>query len=70
MINTVSGQAIPAGLHVRMSMKTGEKEAKLMDGDSGMKYWKTGDKEGIPLKFGKLEHMKQEESLKKDNCRS
>lgn len=41
------GQAIPAGLHVRMSMKTGEKEAKLMDGDSGMKYWKTGDKEGI-----------------------
>lgn len=41
------GQAIPAGLHVRMSMKTGEKEAKLMDGDNGMKYWKAGDKEGM-----------------------
>lgn len=41
------GQAIPAGLHVRMSMKTGEKEAKLMEGDSGMKYWKSGDKEGM-----------------------
>ena len=46
-LTSLSGQAIPAGLHVRMSMQTGEKEAKLMDGDSGMKYWKSEGKEGI-----------------------
>ncbi|CAC5389306.1 SIL1 [Mytilus coruscus] len=40
------GQAIPAGLHVRMNMQTGENEAKLMDGDDGHKYWKIGEKEG------------------------
>ena len=32
------GQAIPAGLHVRMNLQTGLKEAKLMDGDDGSKY--------------------------------
>lgn len=32
------GQGIPAGLHVRMNLQTGEKEAKLMDGDDGSKY--------------------------------
>lgn len=31
-------QGIPAGLHVRMNLQTGEKEAKLMDGDDGSKY--------------------------------
>lgn len=43
------GQAIPKGLHVRLNMKTGEREAKLMDGDDGMKYkyWKLGDKQGM-----------------------
>lgn len=41
------GQAIPAGLHVRLNMENGQKEAKLMDGDDGNKYWKLGDKEGM-----------------------
>ena len=27
------GQAIPAGLHVRLNMKTGKREAKLLDQD-------------------------------------
>ena len=51
MAPIVIGQAIPAGLHVRMDMTTGEREAKLMDGDSGMKYWKNGDKEGMFVYF-------------------
>ena len=42
----VTGQVLPEGLHVRMNLKTGKNEAKLMDGDNGMKYWKTGDNEG------------------------
>ncbi|XP_013389967.1 nucleotide exchange factor SIL1 isoform X2 [Lingula anatina] len=41
------GQAIPKGLHVRMNLQTGHKEAKLMDGDSGIKYWQQGDKRGM-----------------------
>ena len=41
-----AGQAIPAGLHVRLNLETGEREAKLMAGDSGLKYWKSGDREG------------------------
>lgn len=40
-------QAIPAGLHVRLNLETGKKEAKLMDGDDGHKYWKLGDKQGM-----------------------
>lgn len=32
------GQGIPPGLHVRMNLQTGQKEAKLLDGDDGMKY--------------------------------
>jgi nucleotide exchange factor SIL1 len=39
-------QAIPAGLRVRLNLETGKKEAKLMDGDDGHKYWKSGDKQG------------------------
>ncbi|XP_022091888.1 nucleotide exchange factor SIL1-like [Acanthaster planci] len=35
-----AGQAIPAGLHVQISLKTGEKMAKLMDGDDGERYRK------------------------------
>ena len=29
----VTGQAIPRGLHVRMNLQTGVKEAKLLDPD-------------------------------------
>ncbi|XP_071792694.1 nucleotide exchange factor SIL1-like [Asterias amurensis] len=35
-----AGQAIPAGLHVQMNLQTGEKMAKLMEGDDGRKYVK------------------------------
>ncbi|ESP03726.1 hypothetical protein LOTGIDRAFT_237555 [Lottia gigantea] len=41
------GQAIPAGLHVRLNMKTGEREAKLNEGDTKPKYWKLGEKQGM-----------------------
>ena len=34
------GQSIPAGLHVRMNLQTGQKEAKLMEGDDGTKFKK------------------------------
>lgn len=37
------GQGIPAGLHVRMNLQTGVKEAKLMDGDDGSKYQSNKD---------------------------
>lgn len=40
------GQAVPSGLHVRLNLETGEKEAKLMEGDDGMKYWREGDRQG------------------------
>ncbi|KAK3723844.1 hypothetical protein QZH41_019531 [Actinostola sp. cb2023] len=33
-----AGQAIPRGLHVQMSLQTGKKQAKLMDGDDGERY--------------------------------
>lgn len=42
-----NGQAIPAGLHVRLNLETGLNEAKLMEGDTDSKYWKAGDKEGM-----------------------
>ena len=28
-----AGQAIPPGLHVRLNLQTGEREAKLLDGE-------------------------------------
>ena len=31
---------------MRMNLQTGLKEAKLMDGDDGVKYWKEGEREG------------------------
>lgn len=41
------GQAIPAGLHVRMNLETGSREAKLMDGENEFKYWQDGDRQGM-----------------------
>ncbi|XP_033757521.1 nucleotide exchange factor SIL1-like [Pecten maximus] len=41
------GQSVPAGLHVRMNLQTGDREAKLMEGDEESKYWKSGDREGM-----------------------
>ncbi|XP_050399018.1 nucleotide exchange factor SIL1 isoform X1 [Patella vulgata] len=40
-------QAIPSGLHVRLNLETGLKEAKLMEGDTQSKYWKLGEKQGM-----------------------
>lgn len=37
------GQGIPRGLHVRMNLQSGVKEAKLMDGDDGKKYQSNGN---------------------------
>ncbi|XP_067852611.1 nucleotide exchange factor SIL1 isoform X2 [Heptranchias perlo] len=45
-----SGQAIPAGLHVRLNLATGNNEAKIPDdesGKSGLKYWKQGSRKGM-----------------------
>eukprot|EP00795_Rhopilema_esculentum_P012448 gene12448-3117_t len=33
-------QSVPAGLHIRMNLQTGLKEAKLMDGDDGARFLK------------------------------
>ncbi|CAH1780538.1 unnamed protein product [Owenia fusiformis] len=59
------GQAIPRGLHVRVDMQTGEKEAKLMEGDDGLKYWKKGEKQGmINTKDKKFSHDELKKALK------
>ncbi|XP_078087370.1 nucleotide exchange factor SIL1 isoform X2 [Mustelus asterias] len=44
------GQAIPAGLHVRLNLETGKNEAKILDdgnGKDGLKYWKQGSRHGM-----------------------
>uniref|UniRef100_A0A2C9KY85 Nucleotide exchange factor SIL1 n=1 Tax=Biomphalaria glabrata TaxID=6526 RepID=A0A2C9KY85_BIOGL len=42
------GQKIPPGLHVRMDMKTGEKQAKLMEGSTTTtEQWDAGENIGI-----------------------
>ncbi|XP_070541506.1 nucleotide exchange factor SIL1-like [Ptychodera flava] len=51
------GQAIPAGLHVRINLQTGLKEAKLIekddkkeqksDGGESLKFWEEGDRKGM-----------------------
>ncbi|KAK3590234.1 hypothetical protein CHS0354_041301 [Potamilus streckersoni] len=41
------GQAVPQGLHVRLNIETGERQAKLMEGDDGFKYMKSGERQGM-----------------------
>ena len=54
------GQGIPAGLHVRMNLETGEKEAKLMDGDDGSKYKINKDsKQKFNKNFISKQHLKE-----------
>ena len=57
------GQGIPAGLHVRMNLQTGEKEAKLMDGDDGSKYKIDKDSKqkfiNIDKNFISKQHLKE-----------
>lgn len=56
-------QGIPAGLHVRMNLQTGEKEAKLMDGDDGSKYKIDKDSKqkfiNIDKNFISKQHLKE-----------
>lgn len=46
------GQAIPPGLHVRLDLQTGQKQAKLMPGQSSedLEYWKSENREGMRYK--------------------
>ena len=57
------GQGIPAGLHVRMNLQTGEKEAKLMEGDDGSKYKTNKDSKQkfitIDENFISKQHLKE-----------
>lgn len=56
-------QGIPAGLHVRMNLQTGEKEAKLMDGDDRSKYKIDKDSKqkfiNIDKNFISKQHLKE-----------
>ncbi|XP_014787422.1 nucleotide exchange factor SIL1 [Octopus bimaculoides] len=46
------GQAIPPGLQVRLDLQTGQKQAKLMPGQSAedLEYWKSENREGMRYK--------------------
>ena len=59
-----SGQSIPAGLHVRMSMKTGLREARLMQDETAPDV-KTADE---PQQQGRYTQEEIEKALK--NIRS
>lgn len=60
------GQGIPPGLHVRMNLQSGVKEAKLMDGDDGKKYQSNGNTKQKFIKIDKNMISKQrlKEALK------
>ena len=57
------GQGIPPGLHVRMNLQSGVKEAKLMDGDDGRKYQSNGNTKQKFIKIDKniisKQHLKK-----------
>ncbi|XP_069755275.1 nucleotide exchange factor SIL1 isoform X2 [Narcine bancroftii] len=74
------GQAIPAGLHVRLNLETGKNEAKISDDErekSGLKYWKQGSRKGMVNTVSKsftaeelkkaLKLMKQEGKIKEEH---
>ncbi|GAB1599501.1 nucleotide exchange factor SIL1-like [Argonauta hians] len=46
------GQAIPPGLQIRLDLQTGQKQAKLMPGQSvgDLEYWKSENREGMRYK--------------------
>lgn len=60
------GQSIPAGLHVRMNLQTGEKEAKLMEGDDGTKFKNNMDskKKFITIDKNVISKQRLKEALK------
>lgn len=57
------GQGIPPGLHVRMNLQSGVKEAKLMDGDDGKRYQSNGNTKQKFIKIDKniisKQHLKE-----------
>uniref|UniRef100_UPI00398EC62D nucleotide exchange factor SIL1 isoform X3 n=1 Tax=Pristiophorus japonicus TaxID=55135 RepID=UPI00398EC62D len=65
------GQAIPAGLHVRLNLETGKNEAKILDDEnekSGLKHWKQGSRQGMvntDLKSFTAEELKRALKLMK-----
>ena len=65
------GQSIPAGLHVRVDMQTGVKEAKLMDGDDGSRFQaKASTKEEAESDLKRLEgENKPSDNAKLDDHR-
>jgi len=46
LVNVFAGQMIPPGLHVRLNLATGDKEAKLLDED-GTSHSSEQQPEGI-----------------------
>lgn len=60
------GQGIPPGLHVRMNLQSGVKEAKLMDGDDGKKYQSNGNTKQKFIKIDKniISKQRLKEALK------
>lgn len=57
----LEGQAIPAGLHVRMNLATGHKEAKLLDDQKEKKQRSTGPnfQSGTPYTKKELKELLQ-----------
>lgn len=60
------GQGIPPGLHVRMNLQSGVKEAKLMDGDDGKRYQSNGNTKQKFIKIDKniISKQRLKEALK------
>ncbi|CAI9736386.1 nucleotide exchange factor SIL1-like [Octopus vulgaris] len=74
------GQAIPPGLQVRLDLQTGQKQAKLMPGQSAedLEYWKSENREGMRYKNKNdlspedlkqaLKQFKQHKSMDQDHA--
>lgn len=63
----ILGQAVPKGLHIRLNMETGQREAKLMEGDGGLKFWSQEGKQGRQSNLTKLSFLKSKDSF--SGCR-
>lgn len=59
----ILGQAVPKGLHIRLNMETGQREAKLMEGDGGLKFWSQEGKQGKQSNLTKLSFLKSKDSF-------
>lgn len=59
----ILGQAVPKGLHIRLNMETGQREAKLMEGDGGLKFWSQEGKQGRQSNLTKLSFLKSKDNI-------